>query len=112
MNTPGVSGGEQLLGHRRPCAALDGGRRKGEVLGQRYAVGRTVGVEVLEGYQQRTASFGRRQHPSLKRREELCPLCVRSVQALIDHRGALRCLSSRLGMDGIGAPPVDSGGQS
>ena len=85
---PASRGVEQLLGHGRSGPALDGRGHEREVLGHRCAIGRAVAVEVLQADQQRAVSFGRGQHATLERREELGPFRVRGVQALVDDGGA------------------------
>lgn len=65
LDTTGIGGSQQFLGHSRSGTPLDGRRGKREVFGHRRAMSRAVGVQVLQSHQNRVVTFGGTQHASL-----------------------------------------------
>ena len=102
----GLGGAQQFGGHRRPGPALDGRRGQRQVLSQGLAAGRAVAVEVLQAHQQRAGAFSGSQDAALQRWEELRPLGVGCVQALVDDGGALRSIAGRIKIGRVRRPPV------
>ena len=102
---------QQFSRHFGSGPALDGCRGERVILGHRRAAGWAVAVHVLEADQQGTVVFRRPEDAVLHRREQRRPFRVRSVQALVDGRGALGCANRGLRVRRVRGAPVDPVGK-
>ena len=72
------------------------------------AAGGAVGVDVLQGDQQRVGVLGGGQHAPLQRREQGRPGGVGGVQTLVDDGRPFGGVGGGFGIGGIRGPPVDT----
>ena len=99
---------EQLFGHRGPGGGLRRGRVGGHRLDQRPALGRTVGVEVVQDDEPGAGAGGTREDASLQRRELLAPaVVVHRVETEVDD---VRSRADPDGEGGVGGVPTDHDG--
>ncbi len=83
-HAPLVVSPAELRGHvvAQPTLARVCGERR--LLGERRAVGSAVAVDTLHAHEQGIGRLGRREHAVLQGGEELGPLVVLGVEALVD----------------------------